>query len=182
MSKQIIDAIDGDTVLPQGFDHPHASEEARLIAESGTILRAQVGSGVHGTSISGQDDRDEMGICLEPPEYVTGIARVPAGVNAQTGTVEFEQYQRHTVLDQPGGLANRSGAGDLDVVIYSARGSGVASLSPAIRPFSYCCSFPTMKSSTEMRSAPSSSPTRTGSYRNSQPIDSLAICGPKRRR
>lgn len=37
---------------------------------------------MHGTSISGQDDRDEMG---------------------------------------PGGLANRSGAGDLDVVIYSAR-------------------------------------------------------------
>lgn len=30
------------------------------------ILRVQVGSGVHGTSISGQDDRDEMGICLEP--------------------------------------------------------------------------------------------------------------------
>ncbi len=62
-----------------------------------------------------------MGICLEPPEYVTGIARVPAGVDAETTTVEFEQYQRHTVWDQPGGLANRSGAGDLDVVIYSAR-------------------------------------------------------------
>jgi predicted nucleotidyltransferase len=35
--------------------------------------------------------------------------------------VEFEQYQRHTVWDSPGGLANRSGAGDLDVVVYSAR-------------------------------------------------------------
>lgn len=33
----------------------------------------------------------------------------------------FEQYQRHTVWDEPGGLANRSGAGDLDVVVYSAR-------------------------------------------------------------
>jgi hypothetical protein len=31
------------------------------------ILRVQVGSGVHGTSISGQDNRDEMGLCLEPP-------------------------------------------------------------------------------------------------------------------
>jgi len=31
------------------------------------------------------------------------------------------RYQRHTVWDKPGGLANRSGAGDLDVVIYSAR-------------------------------------------------------------
>jgi len=27
-----------------------------------------VGSGVHGTSITGQDDRDEMGLCLEPPQ------------------------------------------------------------------------------------------------------------------
>ncbi len=45
------------------------------------ILRTQVGSGVHGTAISGQDDRDEMGICLEPPEYVTGLARVPHGIN-----------------------------------------------------------------------------------------------------
>lgn len=35
--------------------------------------------------------------------------------------VEFEQYQRHNVWDQPGGLANRSGAGDLDVVTYVAR-------------------------------------------------------------
>lgn len=35
--------------------------------------------------------------------------------------VEFEQYQRHTVWDKPGGLGNRSGAGDVDVVIYSAR-------------------------------------------------------------
>jgi hypothetical protein len=38
------------------------------------ILRVQVGSGVHGTSISGQDDRDEMGLCLEPPQFVTGLA------------------------------------------------------------------------------------------------------------
>jgi hypothetical protein len=121
VSEPIIEAIDGDTNLPRGFDHPHASEEARLIAQGGTILRAQVGSGVHGTSISGQDDRDEMGICLEPPQYVTGIARVPAGIDTGTANVEFEQYQRHTVWDKPGGLANRSGAGDLDVVIYSAR-------------------------------------------------------------
>lgn len=107
--------------LPAGYAHPHASEEARAIAEQGQILRAQVGSGVHGTAIGGQDDRDEMGICLEPPAYVTGTARVPAGTEPGAGTVEFEQYQRHTVWDRPGGLANRSGAGDLDVVVYSAR-------------------------------------------------------------
>jgi hypothetical protein len=116
-----VSAIDGDRTLPAGYPHPHASEQARAIAEGGLILRVQVGSGVHGTSISGQDDRDEMGICLEPPEYVTGLARVPAGTEAGEATVEFEQYERHTVWDEPGGLANRSGAGDLDVIIYSAR-------------------------------------------------------------
>lgn len=128
--------IRGDRTLPPGFDHPHASETARRLAERGQILRVQVGSGVHGTAIGGQDDRDEMGICLEPPQFVTGLARVPAGVRAETtpdgtdaadgtagqpGTVLFEQYQRHTVWDRPGGLANRSGAGDLDVVVYTLR-------------------------------------------------------------
>ncbi len=44
------------------------------------ILRVQVGSGVHDTSISGQDVRDEMGLCLEPPQFVTGLARVPNGI------------------------------------------------------------------------------------------------------
>ena len=97
--------------------HPHASEEARSIAEQGTILRVQVGSGVHGTAVSGQDDRDEMGVCLEPARYVTGIARV----RARDRSIPFEQYEYHTAWERPGGLANRSGAGDLDVVVYSAR-------------------------------------------------------------
>jgi hypothetical protein len=100
--------IAGPTALPPGYPHPHASEEARRIAEDGMILRVQVGSGVHGTAVSGQDDRDEMGLCLEPAAFVTGLAR-------------FEQYERHTAWDRPGGLASRSGAGDLDVIIYSAR-------------------------------------------------------------
>jgi hypothetical protein len=115
-----IGAIDGGRGLPSGFAHPHASERARIIAETGMILRVQVGSGVHGTSVSGQDDRDEMGLCLEPPEYVTGLARVPAGIGSGDATVEFEQYERHTAWDRPGALGNPSGAGDLDVIIYSA--------------------------------------------------------------
>jgi hypothetical protein len=85
------------------------------------ILRVQVGSGVHGTSITGQDDRDEMGLCLEPAQFITGLARVPNGTGGQGPSVRFEQYERHTAWDRPGGLANRSGAGDLDVIIYSAR-------------------------------------------------------------
>jgi len=113
--------IDGSRALPVGFDHPHASEEARELAERGMILRVQVGSGVHGTSVEGQDDRDEMGICLEPAEFVTGLARVPGGTGGTGAHAPFKQYQRHTAWDKPGGLANRSGAGDLDVVVYSAR-------------------------------------------------------------
>ncbi len=96
-----------------------------MIAEAGMILRVQVGSGVHGTGVSGQDDRDEMGLCLEPPEFVTGLARVHGGVGGQELPVRFEQYERHTAWDRPGGLASRSGAGDLDVIIYSARGRWV---------------------------------------------------------
>ena len=111
----------GATSLPAGYAHPHASEQARAIAEAGMILRAQVGSGVHGTAVSGQDDRDEMGICLEPPEFITGLARVPNGTGGQGPSVPFGQYERHTAWDRPGGVAERSGAGDLDVVIYSAR-------------------------------------------------------------
>jgi uncharacterized protein len=113
--------VHGSTTLPSGFPHPHASEEARTIAENGMILRVQVGSGVHGTSITGQDDRDEMGLCLEPPQFVTGLARVPNGTGGLTPSVRFEQYERHTAWDRPGGTSNRSGAGDLDVIIYSAR-------------------------------------------------------------
>lgn len=81
----------------------HASEEYRKIAESGTILRCLVGSGVHGLSVAAQDDRDEMGICTEPPEYVIGLR-------------PFDQY---IYRSQPEG--HRSGPGDLDLTIYSLR-------------------------------------------------------------
>jgi hypothetical protein len=121
MSASTPGPVAGSTRLPTGFTHPHASEQARAIAENGMILRVQVGSGVHGTSITGQDDRDEMGLCLEPPQFVTGLARVPNGIADLSPSVRFEQYERHTAWDRLGGLANRSGAGDLDVIIYSTR-------------------------------------------------------------
>lgn len=112
--------IEGSHELPPGYDHPHASEQARALASAGMILRVQVGSGVHGTAIGGQDDRDEMAICLEPWQTVVGLAGVPAGRDA-TRRIPFELYQRHTAWDRPGGLRERSGAGDLDVVVYTAR-------------------------------------------------------------
>lgn len=86
----------------------HATDEHRKIAETGLILRCLVGSGVHGISIEGHDDRDEMGVCIEPPEYVIGLRN-------------FEQYEHHTAWERPGGLANRSGPGDLDITVYSLR-------------------------------------------------------------
>jgi len=114
--------IDGDRTLPAGYPHPHASEPARKIASDGLILRVQVGSGAHGIAMDGgNDDRDEMGICLEPARFITGLARVPSGTNGAEPAIPFEQYERHTAWDRPGGVAERSGAGDLDVIVYSAR-------------------------------------------------------------
>ncbi len=105
--------------LPSAYPaHAHASAEAREIAQQGLKLLVQVGSGVHGTSIAGQDDRDEMGFCIEPPEHVIGLARVPTG---ERGSTPFAQFERHTAWDRPGGTGNRSGAGDLDVIVYSLR-------------------------------------------------------------
>lgn len=89
-------------------DGKHGGPNRRELAEKNTILRVQVGSGVHGTSVAGTDDRDEMGVCIEPREYVIGLKT-------------FEQYEHHTAWERPGGLANRSGPGDLDIVIYSLR-------------------------------------------------------------
>ena len=47
--------------------------EQRLVAEPNTILLGLVGSTVHGVTVDSADDRDEMGICIEPPEYVAGL-------------------------------------------------------------------------------------------------------------
>ena len=76
---------------------------AQQIAEPNTILRCTVGSALHGLSVAGTDDRDEMGVCLEPQEYVVGLRN-------------FEQW---TFRTQPEGA--RSGPGDLDLTIYSLR-------------------------------------------------------------
>jgi uncharacterized protein len=44
------------------------SDLARQIAEAGCVLRSVVGSTVHGLSNPGTDDRDELGVCIEPKE------------------------------------------------------------------------------------------------------------------
>lgn len=78
-------------------------QQAERIAREGCILRGIVGSTVHGLSNPGTDDRDEMGVCIEPPEYVAGLR-------------PFEHYVFRT---QPEGIP--SGPGDLDLTIYGLR-------------------------------------------------------------
>jgi predicted nucleotidyltransferase len=80
-----------------------ACSSAQRIAADGMVLRALIGSEIHGTSLAGQGDRDEMGVCIEPPETVAGLTR-------------FEHYAFRT---QPAG--SRSGPGDLDLVVYGLR-------------------------------------------------------------
>lgn len=77
--------------------------DTQKIATENEILRGVVGSSCHGTAIDGTDDRDEMGIFIEPPEYVCGLT-------------SCDHYVYRT---QPEGV--RSGPGDLDLVMYSLR-------------------------------------------------------------
>ncbi len=86
----------------------HSNSEFAAIAKHGTILQTEVGSGVHGLAIDGQGDRDEMGICLEPPEFVIGLRK-------------FEQYVRRTAAERTGIPDARSEPGDLDLVVYGLR-------------------------------------------------------------
>jgi hypothetical protein len=75
----------------------------KKISENNEILRGVVGSTCHGTAIEKSDDRDEMGIFVEPPEKVCGL----------------ETCDHYIFRTQPDG--HRSGPGDLDLVMYSLR-------------------------------------------------------------
>lgn len=82
---------------------PTVSYGDRALALNNEILRCLVGSGVHGMALEGTDDRDEMGICIEPAAYVCGLSR----------------FDQHVWRTQPEGV--RSGADDIDLTIYSLR-------------------------------------------------------------
>ena len=52
------------------------------------------------------------------PQFVTGLARVPNGIRGLDPSVRFEQYERHTAWDRPGGVTNRVVAGSRDIHDY----------------------------------------------------------------
>ncbi len=86
----------------------HGSAECRLIAENGLIMQCLAGSGLHGISIASTDDRDEVGVCIEPPRYVIGL-----------GTIQGAPFEQYLYRSQPEGV--RSGPGDLDLTVYGLR-------------------------------------------------------------
>ena len=47
--------------------------DAKSLALDNLILKGVVGSTAHGLALEGNDDLDEMGICLEPKGYVIGL-------------------------------------------------------------------------------------------------------------
>ena len=85
----------------------------REVVMQGTILRATVGSTVHGLHHAGQDDRDEMAVFVEPPEYLIGLRL------ARRRGVRPYRLEHWIERTQPDGV--RSGLGDLDLVAYSLR-------------------------------------------------------------
>jgi hypothetical protein len=78
-----------------------------------TILRATVGSTVHGLHHGGQDDRDEMAVFVDLPEYRLGL-KLARGQGRKLHPLEH--WVERT---QPEGA--RSGPGDLDLVAYNLR-------------------------------------------------------------
>src|SRR3954451_9240014 len=83
--------------------HERDKKLALEIAQTHSIVRGLVGSTVHGLGNPATDDRDEMGVCVEPREYVLGLR-------------QFEHFVYRT---QPEG--EPSGPGDLDLTIYGLR-------------------------------------------------------------
>lgn len=90
------------------------------LVDASTILRTEAGSGVHGIAIPGTDDHDEMGIFIEPPEMLCGLARPMRARLRLRAQPQYDGKLTHAVFrTQPEGA--RSGPGDTDVIMYSLR-------------------------------------------------------------
>lgn len=78
--------------------------------EACTILRGIVGGRVHGVHVEdGIEDRDEMGVCIEPIEAAMGSG------------APFEQFIYRSAAEREGRHDAPSRTGDLDLTIYSLR-------------------------------------------------------------
>jgi hypothetical protein len=91
--------------LPYGevYLTPHSDRRHWQIANDNLVLLTQVGSGLHGVVDDEYDDRDEQGVCIEPPSVMLG----------------FDDFRLYKYRTQP--LGDRSGPGDLDVDVYGLR-------------------------------------------------------------
>lgn len=81
----------------------------RSWVDTSTILRCEVGSGAHGVATTGRDDRDEMGICLEPFALAWGTEG------------QFEQHIYRSAAERESKHDAPSQPGDLDLTVYSLR-------------------------------------------------------------
>ena len=88
------------------------------IAERGLILRGTVGSTAHGLHLTGTDDRDEMGIAVEPPDRVIGLTAFEQHIHR---TAEERLRHNPTADQRAHGRTPPSQAGDLDLTVYSLR-------------------------------------------------------------
>lgn len=88
--------------MSQGANLDSAKSSLVDMVARHTIIEAVSGSALYGLSAGGSDT-DIMGVLVEPPQYVIGLAR-------------FEQYQYRTA---PQG--SRSGPGDVDKTVYGLR-------------------------------------------------------------
>jgi hypothetical protein len=80
--KRTLDAVDAEANLAQFGEkvkldaRPNVDNaDDRAVAEPNTVLLGLVGSTVHGVTVDDADDRDEMGIRIQLPEYVAGLRR-----------------------------------------------------------------------------------------------------------
>ena len=88
------------------------------IALRGLILRGTVGSTAHGLHLGGTDDRDEMGVAIEPPSRLIGLVPFEHHVYR---TAEERAGHDATADQRRGSRTPRSRPGDLDLVVYSLR-------------------------------------------------------------
>lgn len=83
----------------------------RDTAERGEIIRVLVGSTTHGLALEGKDDRDEMGVTIEPIREGMGLFAV--------GPVAHFIYR--SAAEREGKNDAPSQPGDLDLTIYTLR-------------------------------------------------------------